>query len=126
MLNVNNITKYFLKRPPLYKKAGYYITGNIEERFRQTVLKDVTFNLRKGEALGVLGKNGAGKTTLIKIISNIVIPDKGEILIDGRKNTSSIGKIGLVLNNERSFFWKLNAFDNLVFFGKLYGMLCIQ
>jgi len=122
MLNVNNITKYFLKQPPLRKKAGYYITGSIEERFRQTVLKDVTFNLQKGEALGLLGKNGAGKTTLIKIISNIVIPDKGEILINGIKNTSNIGKIGLVLNNERSFFWRLNTFDNLVFFGKLYGL----
>lgn len=122
MLNVNNITKYFLKRPPLLKKAGYYITGSIDERFRQTVLKDVTFNLQKGEALGILGKNGAGKTTLIKIISGIVIPDKGEILIDGRKNASSAGKIGLVLNNERSFFWRLNAFDNLSFFGKLYGL----
>ena len=122
MLEIKNITKYFLKRPPLFKKASYYMTGNIEERFRQGVLKDVSFSLRKGEAVGMLGKNGAGKTTLIKIISDIVIPDRGEVLIDGKHNFSNIGKIGLVLNNERSFFWRLNGLDNLIFFGKLYGL----
>src|SRR3989338_826081 len=98
------------------------MTGNIEERFRQGVLKDVSFSMRKGEAVGMLGKNGAGKTTLIKIISDIVIPDRGEVLIDGKHNFSNIGKIGLVLNNERSFFWRLNGLDNLIFFGKLYGL----
>jgi len=122
MLEIRGITKYFLKKPPLYKKAGYYITGGIEERFRQPVLRDVSFRLEKGESVGLVGRNGAGKTTLIKIISDIVIPDSGSVLIAGENNCDNLAKIGLVLNNERSFFWRLSAFDNLVFFGSLYGI----
>ncbi len=48
------------------------------------VLKNVTFSVEKGEILGIVGPNGSGKTTLLNVISGIVVPDKGDILLEGR------------------------------------------
>ena len=49
-----------------------------------TALKDVSFEVRKGEILGIIGMNGAGKSTLLKLINGIIKPDAGSIAIRGR------------------------------------------
>ncbi|MCK4809536.1 MAG: ATP-binding cassette domain-containing protein [Candidatus Omnitrophica bacterium] len=98
MLVINNLTKYFLKPIPFYKKLSYCLPGKIKDEFKQTVLKDINISVRKGEILGIFGKNGAGKTTLLKIICNIIIQDKGIVLIDKKSNFLNLKKTGLVLN----------------------------
>ncbi|WAL60248.1 ABC transporter ATP-binding protein [Thermocoleostomius sinensis] len=50
----------------------------------QPALKDVSFHLRPGEKLAIVGKNGSGKTTLIKLLTRLYTPDSGRILLDGR------------------------------------------
>src|SRR6185503_11222418 len=47
-------------------------------------LKDVSFNVNKGEVLGIIGANGAGKTTLLKVVSRITDPTEGRITLEGR------------------------------------------
>ncbi|MBV8905137.1 MAG: ABC transporter ATP-binding protein, partial [Acidobacteriia bacterium] len=47
-------------------------------------LSNVTFEVERGEALGIIGHNGAGKTTILRLLSGITAPTKGEILIRGR------------------------------------------
>ena len=47
-------------------------------------LKDISFDLRRGECLGLIGRNGCGKTTLLRLIAGIFPPDRGEIAIRGR------------------------------------------
>ncbi|MBR3180797.1 ABC transporter ATP-binding protein [Candidatus Saccharibacteria bacterium] len=49
----------------------------------QKVLRDVSFNVKKGEFLGIVGRNGSGKSTLLKILSGIYYPEKGEITVNG-------------------------------------------
>lgn len=50
----------------------------------QAALSDVSFEIRKGETIAVVGENGAGKSTLVKVLSGVLIPDKGEVLADGK------------------------------------------
>ena len=62
--------------------------NNISKFFGKVIaLKDVTMKLKKGEIMCLLGDNGAGKSTLIKVLCGAVIPDSGEILLDGENVT---------------------------------------
>ena len=51
---------------------------------KQEVLKDVNFNVKTGEFLGIVGRNGSGKSTLLKILSHIYVPDSGEVKVNGK------------------------------------------
>lgn len=58
---------------------------NIAFKYRkQPVLRDVSFVVSPGEAVGIVGANGAGKTTLLKILATLAVPDSGLVLSDGR------------------------------------------
>lgn len=59
---------------------------NINKTFdNKEILKDVNFSITGGKIIGLLGRNGAGKTTLIKLINDLLTPDSGEILVNGKK-----------------------------------------
>mgnify|MGYP002516632266 FL=1 len=47
-------------------------------------LKDVSFDIKKGEIVGIIGKNGSGKSTLLKIITGVLKPSDGSVVVDGR------------------------------------------
>ena len=81
------------------------------ERF--WALKDVSFDVRRGEALGVVGPNGSGKTTLIKLLARITSPDGGEIFIAGR--LMSLVEVGAGFHPELS--GRDNIFLNAAIFG---------
>ncbi|TFF84419.1 ABC transporter ATP-binding protein [Candidatus Heimdallarchaeota archaeon] len=89
-------------------------------------LNGVNFRVKEGEIFGLLGPNGAGKTTLTKIISTLILPDKGSVKVNSfdTKNepTPVRESIGLVTGGERSLYWKLTPIENLTFFGRLYRL----
>lgn len=59
---------------------------NVSKSFDgKVILDDISFEIKSGSLVGLLGKNGSGKTTVIKLINDLLTPDKGEILIDGKK-----------------------------------------
>ena len=67
---------------------------NVSKRFKEKqVLKEVSLELKPNEICALLGPNGAGKSTLIKVLAGLVIPDSGEILLDGnvKKTNQDIG-----------------------------------
>ena len=73
---------------PPYVMTPIYELNNIEKRFGPvTALNGVTLKLHKGEVLGLVGDNGAGKSTLMKVASGAVIPDGGEIRLNGEPVT---------------------------------------
>lgn len=77
-------------------------------------LNDVTFSVRQGEIVGVIGRNGAGKTTLCRTLSRIYRPDSGKVQVTGM--TSALLSMGSGFNNQ------LNALDNIVVNGLMLGI----
>jgi ABC-2 type transport system ATP-binding protein len=92
---------------------------------RIDALRGVDLHVKTGEIFGLLGPNGAGKTTLVKILSCLVLPDRGRALIRGvdvRHENKVKPWLGLVHSDERSFYWRLSGRDNLRFFARLYDV----
>jgi ABC-type polysaccharide/polyol phosphate transport system ATPase subunit len=81
---------------------------------RLQVLDDVSFDLRQGEALGIMGRNGSGKSTLLKIVCGIYQPDRGRIL--GHAAITPILELGVGWNPE------LDAVDNVLLIGSVMGL----
>jgi lipopolysaccharide transport system ATP-binding protein len=77
-------------------------------------LRDVSFEVKRGEILGVIGHNGAGKTTLLKILSRIVPPTEGEVAMRGR--LASLLEVGT------GFHWELTGRENVYLNGAILGM----
>ncbi|WP_308556529.1 amino acid ABC transporter ATP-binding protein [uncultured Lactobacillus sp.] len=89
MLEVKNLCKEFNNRP---------------------ILKDISFTLKDGEIMTIVGPSGAGKTTLLRIIAGLETKDSGEILIDGKPYDS--GKVGVVFQ-DFNLFPNLNVLQNI-------------
>ena len=86
---------------------------------------DVSFSLRKQEIFGLLGPNGAGKTTTIRMLSTVLRPDEGDVLIGGRSVTreaDAVRRLIGVCPQELALYPELSATDNLVFFGRMSGL----
>jgi ABC-2 type transport system ATP-binding protein len=89
---------------------------------KKTVIKDLSFDVYKGEVFGFLGSNGSGKTTTIRALLGIYQPQSGELLIDGEPFSVSSGiKLGY-LPEERGFYKKETVIDVMVYFGQLKGL----
>jgi len=86
-------------------------------------LCNVSIKVDAGDCVALLGPNGAGKTTLLKLVSGLLYPSEGSVLVDGRDtvshNAEARRQVGFVLNEERSFYWRLTGRQNLEFFGAL-------
>ena len=96
---------------------------NIYKRYsNHHALQDVTINIPRQSIFGLLGPNGAGKTTLIRIITQIIAADAGEILIRGEKlNPSHIRTIGY-LPEERGLYKKMKVGEQLMYLTRLKGL----
>lgn len=100
---------------------------NINKSFgNKKVLKDVNFDVKSGEIVGILGENGAGKSTLIRIIATLLSPDEGEFEIAGYKNGKNdddIRKnIGVLFGNDAGLYNELTGGENIEYFAQLNGL----
>ncbi len=92
---------------------------------RTSVLRDLDFEARWGEALTVLGPNGSGKTTLIKTLATLTKPDAGTIRVAGldvaRSGQRVRGVIG-VLTHDTMLYDQLTGYENLKFFARMFNL----
>ena len=92
---------------------------------KKTALVDISFKVKAGSCFGLLGPNGAGKSTTMKILTGIVEPDTGKILIQGidaKKDPLLVKKTIGYVPQSITLYEDLSAFDNLMFFGQMYGV----
>lgn len=107
------------------RSIGELIRKPLTKAPRVKALLGVDLEVRKGEIFGLLGPNGAGKTTLLKILSCLILPDKGQARIQGidiQDENRVKPLIGLIQADERSFYWRISARENLRFFARLYNV----
>lgn len=87
VLDVNHVEKWFklpTEQASGLKQAFINWTKGIKGYEKQQVLKDVTFQVHRGEFFGIVGRNGGGKSTLLKIISQIYYPNSGSVHVEGK------------------------------------------
>lgn len=97
-------------------RIGSTIKNRIGERF--LALDDVSFEVRKGEALGIIGHNGAGKSTLLKLLSRVTAPTKGKLSYNGR--------IASMLEVGTGFHRELTGRENVYMNGAILGMTKLE
>ena len=88
---------------------------------RKIVVNNFSMELQAGECVGLIGPNGAGKSTLIKVISDIIHPTAGEVLLNGIKISKMKSEIGYLPQYPNFFHW-MTARETLTFMGQLSGL----
>ena len=117
MIIGRNISKKFRipgeRRNTLFEEVVAFVKGS--RRYEEFwALRQVSFEIKAGEIFGITGPNGSGKTTLLGIIANIIYPNEGELIVNGR--VTPILALGVGFNPE------LTARENVYLYGALMGM----
>ena len=113
VLEVKNITKkYKIYNNNFHRVKEIFLKKKYHKEFIAN--KDISFKLKRGETLGLIGLNGAGKSTLLKIISGVIAPTSGKIIKNGR--ITALLELGTGFNSEMS------GIENIYLNGMLIGM----
>lgn len=87
-------------------------------------VNDISFNIKKGEIVGYIGANGAGKSTTIKMLSGILVPSSGSIMINGiipyENRKENARKIGVVFGQRSQLYWNLPMEETFDLYKKIY------
>jgi len=113
----DNVSKRF--RIPREKRTTLFqnIVGIIKRQFDYEefwALGDVSFEIKKGEAFGIIGRNGSGKSTLLKILAKVMYPDSGSVTMNGK--VASFLELGVGFQPE------LSAQENVYLYSSILGM----
>lgn len=114
---LDSVSKVFRHRPALFNWLGRERSGETR------ALDGVCLRVPTSKILVLLGPNGSGKTTILKLISTLLLPDQGRVLVGGadtfRHSDQIRHQVGLGIAGARSFFPRLSARENLDFFAAL-------
>ena len=114
VIDVKHLTKtYCLYEKPWHRVKEIFSLSHKTYARNYDALSDVSFQVRKGETLGIIGKNGAGKSTLLKMLTGVTTPTYGEIKIKGE--ISALLELGTGFNPE------YNGYENIYLNGSMRG-----
>jgi ABC-type polysaccharide/polyol phosphate transport system ATPase subunit len=115
-IRLENVSKFYrvLSNHHNYQSRKQRLFGSISRRQKFWALRNVSFDVRRGEALGVIGPNGSGKTTLVKLLSRVTAPSEGEITLKGR--------LSALIEMGAGFHPDLTGRENIFLNGSILGM----
>jgi ABC-type polysaccharide/polyol phosphate transport system ATPase subunit len=119
-IQVINVSKAFTIRHNRADSLKSKVIGILHKRYREEretlwALREVTFDIRPGEALGVIGRNGSGKSTLLKIIAGIYSPTSGNVCL-------SDARVGTMIELGVGFHPELTGEENVYLGASIYGL----
>lgn len=123
---VENLSKIY---PVAIKQPG--LQGTLSHFFHRTyreikAVEDVSFTIEEGEIVGFLGPNGAGKTTTLKMLTGLIHPSRGRILVGGyvpfRRQTGFLKQMSLVMGQKQQLLWDLPPLDSLKINAAVYNL----
>lgn len=126
MITAQNISKTF--RLPIAKEGRFKGIRTLFSRAYREVpaVQDVSFSIDSGEFVGYIGPNGAGKSTTIKMLSGILHPSSGEVLIDGaspqRQRQQVVRQLGVVFGQRSQLWWDLPVRDSYDILASMYKL----
>ena len=113
-VTLRDVLANVIHKPFAFAKTKAKRAVGLEKREDFWALKGISFNVQKGEVIGIIGRNGAGKSTLLKILSQITPPTEGEIILRGR--------VGSLLEVGTGFHPELTGRENIFLNGAILGM----
>lgn len=113
VIEFNNVSKrYHLGRKLLLKEALLDVFKSSNDHF--WALKDVSFSVKKGETVGIIGKNGSGKSTTLKLMAGVIVPTSGTVTVNGR--------IAPLIELGAGFHPELSGRENIYINGVVLGL----
>ncbi|MDF2960045.1 MAG: daunorubicin transporter ATP-binding protein [Paenibacillus sp.] len=123
-IEVNNLRKEFR-----VQKSREGLKGALRDLFNReynqvTAVKDISFQIPKGEICGYIGENGAGKSTTIKMLTGILVPTSGDIRVNGyvpyKERESFVQGIGVVFGQRSQLWWDIGVIESFQLLKKVY------
>lgn len=125
-IEVRNVSKTFKISKRRSGVPGMLANLFMPKYEKKEAVKNISFNIEKGEMAGFIGPNGAGKSTTIKMLSGILYPDSGEINVDGyipyKQRKSYVGRIGVVFGQKSQLQWDLPVIDSFELLKAIYSV----
>jgi ABC-2 type transport system ATP-binding protein len=116
LIDVRDLSRTFVVR----KRTGALTRSRTEVR----AVRDLTFEVSRGEMVGYIGPNGAGKSTTIKMLTGILVPTSGRLRVAGlepsRERTELARRIGVVFGQRTTLWWDLPLRDSFALLQKIY------
>lgn len=126
VIEVNHLVKQFRT---VKKEKG--LRGSVKGLFKPerkivTAVNDISFAIQKGEIVGYIGPNGAGKSTTVKMMSGILTPTSGEILINGispvKDRKAVVQQLGVVFGQRTQLYWDLRLGESFELLRRIYNI----
>lgn len=116
IIQVENLSKYYKTYKRFPGLMGSFKTLFTREFDLTKGVDEISFTIKQGEAVGYLGPNGAGKSTMIKMLTGILVPTSGKIIVDGmipHQNRKQLAKnIGVVFGQRSQLWWDIPVIDS--------------
>lgn len=124
IIEVKNLTKEYKQKKSAGSLKEIFMNILKPDFNKYTAVDKISFSVEEGESIGYIGPNGSGKSTTIKMLSGILSPTSGSIMVDGRipkkERIKNSKHIGVVTGNRSILFWDVPIIESFRLFKELY------